>query len=109
MDTACCRYIAEIGHLALLICGATYRPPPWSALDPLVPRHVEDEDRRATEGDFDRIRHVELARLHDRGHRVDELAAGVAGLSDRREHVVNLRLFDPREDRGVRLLQEPTL
>src|SRR3989475_12344099 len=109
MDSARSRYIAQISQPVMLIPHATYRPSPWSALDPLVPRHVQDEDRRATEGDLDRIRHVELARLHDRGHRGDELAARMAGLSDRREHVVNLRLFDPPEGRGVRLLQETTL
>jgi len=109
MDSARARYIAEIRQLVLLIRRATYRPSPWSASDPLVPRHVEDEHRRATEGDLDRVGHVELAWLHDRRHRVNELAARVAGLSDRREHVVNLWLFDAREDRGVRLLEEPAL
>ena len=109
MDTARSRFIAEIRHLLMLIRHATYRPSPWSASDPLVPRHVQDEDGRTTEGDLDRVRHVELAWLHDRGHRVDELAARVAGLPDRREHVVNLWLFDPRKDGGVRLLEETTL
>src|SRR2546428_12209250 len=109
MDNARSRYIAQISQPVMLIPHATYRPSPWSALDPLVPRHVEDEDRRATEGDLDWIRHVELARLHDRGHRGDELAARMAGLSDRRGHVVNFRLFDPPHDRGGRLLPQPTL
>src|SRR2546427_10608161 len=66
MDRAPPRYIAEIRQLVLLIRRATYRPSPWSASDPLVPRHVEDEHGRATEGDLDLVGHVELAWLHDR-------------------------------------------
>ena len=33
----------------------------------------DDEDRRAADLDFERVGHEELARLHDRRHRVDDL------------------------------------
>src|SRR5438045_2796216 len=78
-------------------------------LDPLVPRDIEHEDGRATECDLDGLRQGELAGFHDRGHRVDELAAGMTGLADRREDVVHLVLLDPGEDRRVCLLEEAAL
>ena len=50
--------------------GATLSP---SSLQPLEPLHGQHEDRRAANLDFERIGHEELARLHDRGHRVHDL------------------------------------
>jgi len=103
------RYIPEISQSALVTPATGYRPQPWSALDPLVPRHVQNKHGRAAERHFHWIGHVELARLHDRGHRVDELASGVAGLPNDRDHFVDLRLLHPGEDRGVGLLEEAPL
>src|SRR5437764_9807948 len=90
-------------HRALSTMGMVRRS------DALVSRHVQNKHSGATERDLNRVRHVELARLHDRGHWVDELTACVARLADRREHVVDLLLFHPRQDRGMRLLEESTL
>src|SRR4030081_1324298 len=87
----------------------SYRRRQWSTLDPLVPRDVHHEDGRPAKGHFDWIWHVELARFHDRGHRIDELTPRVAGLADGRDDVFNLRFLDPGEDRGMGLLQEPAL
>src|ERR1700704_3946476 len=57
-------------------------------LEPFVSRNVDHENGCASEGHFDRIRHVELARLHDRRHRIDELLTRMAGLADDREDVL---------------------
>src|SRR2546425_11495439 len=96
-------------QMVRIITRTAYLPRWWSGLDPLVPRDVHNEDGRSAKGHFDRIRHVELARLHDRRHRVDELAPCVTGLPDRRDHVVDLRLLDSRPDGGVGLLPKPAL
>src|SRR5207253_6693505 len=103
------RYIPKIRQTAQITWRRCYRLCTWLALDPLVPRDIDYEDGRSAEGHFHGIGHVELARFHDRGHRVDELAPRVAGLADRRDDVVDLRLLDPGKDRGMRLRQETAL
>src|SRR5207244_10599818 len=66
----------------------------------------EDENGGAPHLHLDRIGHVELARLHDRRHGVDELLARVAVGADHLEHGVDLVVLDPHQDGCVALLQE---
>jgi hypothetical protein len=54
------------------------------------------------------VRHIELARLHDRRHRVHELAPSVAAGADDLQQLIDLVVLDPHQDRRVALLQEST-
>src|SRR5439155_14470351 len=46
---------------------------------------------------------------HDGRHRADVLGPRVAGLSDRRDHIFDLRLLDADDDRRVARLEETAL
>jgi len=74
--------------------------------DPLETLDRQDEDGRPADLDLERVGHEELARLHDRWHRVHHLRPGVAGVADDPEDRINLIILDPEDDRRVRLLQE---
>ena len=86
---------------------AKWGPPSVSVLETLEALDGKDEDRRAADLHLDRVRHVELARFHDRWHRVDELPSRVAVGADELEHGVDLVVFDAYQDRGIALLEEP--
>ena len=75
---------------------------PFEALD------GQDEDRRPADLDLERIGHEELAWLHDRRHRVDDLRPRRAVLADDAEHRLDLVVIDTDDDRGVRLLEKAT-
>ena len=59
--------------------------------EPLEALDGEDEDRRAADLDLERVGHEELARLHDRRHRVDDLRPRRAVRADDRHHLVDVR------------------
>src|SRR5512146_2098764 len=77
------------------------------ALDALEALDGQDEDRGTADLDLERVRHEELARLHDRRHRVDDLAARGAVLPNDPEDLLDPVVLHADDDRGVRLLQEP--
>jgi len=72
----------------------------------LEPFDREDEDRGPAHLDLERVRHEELARLHDRWHRVHDLRTRVTRLADDSEDVVDLGIVDAEDHGRVRLLQE---
>src|SRR5688572_7422404 len=74
--------------------------------EPLETLDWLDEDGRAADLHLDGVGHVELARLHDRRHRVHELLPGMAVGADDGQHVVDLIVLDAEQDRRVALLQE---
>ena len=82
------------------------RPDARAASEPLEALDREDEDGRPADLDLERVGHEELARLHDRRHRVDDLGPGRAVLADDPEDLVDLVVLDADDDRRVRLLEE---
>src|SRR3954454_8832639 len=67
----------------------------------------KNEDGRAADFDLERVRHEELAGLHDRRHRIDDLRQRRAVRPDDRHHLVHVGVLDAEDDRRVRLLEEP--
>src|SRR6266542_303003 len=70
--------------------------------------HVQHEDCRPADLHFDRVRHVELARLHHRRQRIDVLGARLAVVLDDREHLIDLLVLDPKQNRRVALFEKAT-
>src|SRR5436190_9206875 len=66
----------------------------------------KNEDGRAADFDLERVRHEELAGLHDRRHRVDDLRPRRAVGPDDVHDLVDVVLLDAEDDRRVRLLEE---
>src|SRR6185369_2268828 len=75
--------------------------------EPLEALDRDDEDGGPADLDLERVGHEELARLHDRRHRVDDLGPRGAVLADDRQDLVDLVVLGTDDDRGVRLLEEP--
>jgi hypothetical protein len=75
-------------------------------LQPLEALDGHDEDGRAADLDLERIGHEELARLHDRRHRVHHLRSRVATVADDAEDLLELLVLHADEDGRVRLLEE---
>src|SRR6476659_7945335 len=67
--------------------------------EPLEPLDREDEDGRAADLDLERVGHEELAGLHDRWHRVDDLSPGRAVVADDAEDLLDPDVIDTDDDR----------
>src|SRR4051812_11318285 len=81
--------------------------PLTGGLETLEPLDRQHEHRRAADFDLERVRHEELAWLHDRRHRIDDLGPRRAVLAHDVDDLVDLAFVDADHDRRVRLLEEP--
>jgi diguanylate cyclase (GGDEF)-like protein len=79
------------------------RPPRSDSLDAL---DRQDEDGCPSDLDLERVRHEELARLHDRWHGVDDLGPRATRLANDVQDRLDLIVLDSQDDRRIRLLQE---